>query len=147
MFAVADLDVSKDWEINFGVGIGATAATDHLIFKAILGRRLNWGQAGSVQVTWRRVHQLLALSLAVFWLIQVLTGVLLTFRQEIGHFLAGGRDAPLRVELLGRPHTVHSGRRKHRYLGLGNQLHGHTVRRSIYGSRQQRTQDAGEWGR
>jgi len=53
-------------------------------------------------MTWRRVHQLLALSLAVFWLIQVLTGVLLTFRQEIGHLLAGGRDAPLRVELLGR---------------------------------------------
>jgi hypothetical protein len=46
VFAVADLDVSKDWEINFGVGIGATAATDHLIFKAILGRRLNRGQAG-----------------------------------------------------------------------------------------------------
>ena len=53
-------------------------------------------------MTWRRVHQLLALGLAVFWLIQVLTGVLLTFRQEIGHFLAGGRDAPLRVEMLGR---------------------------------------------
>jgi hypothetical protein len=46
VFAVADLNVSADWEINFGVGIGATAATDHLIFKAILGRRLNWGQAG-----------------------------------------------------------------------------------------------------
>jgi len=52
-------------------------------------------------VTWRRVHQLLALSLAVFWLIQVVTGVLLTFRQEIDNFLAGGRDAPLSVELLG----------------------------------------------
>jgi hypothetical protein len=46
VFAVADLDVSPDWEINFGVGIGATAATDHLIFKAILGRRLSWGQSG-----------------------------------------------------------------------------------------------------
>jgi hypothetical protein len=46
LFAVADLDVSPDWEINFGVGIGATAATDHLIFKAILGRRLQWGQSG-----------------------------------------------------------------------------------------------------
>ncbi len=46
VFAVADLDVSPDWEINFGVGVGATAATDHLIFKAILGRRLHWGQSG-----------------------------------------------------------------------------------------------------
>jgi uncharacterized iron-regulated membrane protein len=53
-------------------------------------------------MTWRRAHQLLALGLAVFWLIQVLTGVLLTFRQEIDNFLAGGRDAPLSVELLGR---------------------------------------------
>jgi hypothetical protein len=40
-------------------------------------------------MTWRRAHQLLALGLAVFWLIQVLTGVLLTFRQEIDNFLAG----------------------------------------------------------
>jgi len=46
VFAVMDLDVSADWEINFGVGVGATAATDHLIFKAILGRRLSWGQSG-----------------------------------------------------------------------------------------------------
>ena len=46
VFAVADLDISPEWEINFGVGVGATAATDHLIFKAILGRRLNWGQSG-----------------------------------------------------------------------------------------------------
>lgn len=46
VFAVADLDVSADWEINFGVGVGLTAATDHLIFKAILGRRLNWARAG-----------------------------------------------------------------------------------------------------
>jgi hypothetical protein len=28
------------------VGVGATEATDHLIFKAILGRRLRWGQSG-----------------------------------------------------------------------------------------------------
>lgn len=46
VFAVADLDVSADWEINFGVGVGLTAATDHLIFKAILGRRLNWARVG-----------------------------------------------------------------------------------------------------
>jgi hypothetical protein len=44
LFVVADLDVSPAWEINFGVGIGATAATDHLIFKCILGRRFDWGR-------------------------------------------------------------------------------------------------------
>lgn len=44
IFAVTDLNVSPVWEINFGVGIGFTAATDHLIFKAILGRRIDWGK-------------------------------------------------------------------------------------------------------
>ena len=44
VFLVADLHVSPLWEINFGVGIGATSATDHLIFKAILGRRIDWGR-------------------------------------------------------------------------------------------------------
>jgi hypothetical protein len=39
-----DRNVSPLWEINIGVGIGATAATDHLIFKAILGRRFDWGR-------------------------------------------------------------------------------------------------------
>jgi hypothetical protein len=43
VFVVADLNVSPVWEINFGVGIGATAATDHLIFKCILGRLFDWG--------------------------------------------------------------------------------------------------------
>ena len=43
IFAVTDLNVSPDWEINFGVGIGPTAGTDHLIVKGILGRRFNWG--------------------------------------------------------------------------------------------------------
>jgi hypothetical protein len=32
------------WEINIGIGIGATSATDHLIVKAILGRRFDWGR-------------------------------------------------------------------------------------------------------
>ncbi len=44
IFVVTDLNVSPLWEINFGVGIGATAATDHLIVKAILGRRFDWGR-------------------------------------------------------------------------------------------------------
>jgi hypothetical protein len=43
LFAVTDLNVSPKWEINFGVGLGPTAATDHLIVKGILGRRFDWG--------------------------------------------------------------------------------------------------------
>ncbi|HYV99067.1 MAG TPA: hypothetical protein VE967_16545 [Gemmatimonadaceae bacterium] len=42
IFAAADLDVSPKWELNFGVGVGATTPTDHLLFKMILGRRVNW---------------------------------------------------------------------------------------------------------
>ena len=44
IFAVTDLNVSPKWEINFGVGLGPTAATDHLIVKGILGRRFDWGK-------------------------------------------------------------------------------------------------------
>ena len=44
LFPAIDLNVSPDWEINFGVGIGPTAATDHWIVKAILGRHFNWKQ-------------------------------------------------------------------------------------------------------
>lgn len=43
-FPAVDLHVSPDWEFNFGVGIGPTAATDHWIVKAIVGRRFNWGR-------------------------------------------------------------------------------------------------------
>jgi hypothetical protein len=49
LFAVTDLNVSPVWEINFGVGIGATAGTDHLIVKGILGRRFDWGHHSQVQ--------------------------------------------------------------------------------------------------
>jgi hypothetical protein len=42
LFPAIDLNVSPDWEINFGVGIGPTAATDHWIVKGIVGRRFNW---------------------------------------------------------------------------------------------------------
>jgi hypothetical protein len=48
IFAVTDLNVSPKWEINFGVGIGPTAATDHLIVKGIVGRRFNWGKKSPV---------------------------------------------------------------------------------------------------
>ncbi len=48
IFPAIDLNVSPDWEINFGVGIGPTAATDHLIAKLIIGRRFSWGKARPV---------------------------------------------------------------------------------------------------
>jgi len=41
-FPTIDLNVSPEWEINFGVGIGATGGTDHLIVKGIVGRRFDW---------------------------------------------------------------------------------------------------------
>jgi Putative MetA-pathway of phenol degradation len=37
-----DLNLAPQWEVNFGVGVGLTAATDHLIVKGILGRRFDW---------------------------------------------------------------------------------------------------------
>jgi len=44
IFPSVDMNVSPDWEINFGVGVGATAATDHWIIKEIIGRRFSWGK-------------------------------------------------------------------------------------------------------
>jgi len=41
-FPAIDLNVSPQWEINFGVGVGVTAATDHWIIKGIVGRRFDW---------------------------------------------------------------------------------------------------------
>jgi hypothetical protein len=41
-FPSIDLNVSPDWEINFGVGWGVTRSTDHLIIKGIIGRRFSW---------------------------------------------------------------------------------------------------------
>lgn len=43
IFPAIDLNVSPKWEINFGVGVGPTAATDHWIVKGIVGRRFDWG--------------------------------------------------------------------------------------------------------
>jgi hypothetical protein len=37
-----DYNFGPDWEFNFGVGIGATRGTDHLLIKAILGRRFSF---------------------------------------------------------------------------------------------------------
>jgi hypothetical protein len=39
LFPTLDLNVSPDWEINFGVGFGLTKSTDDLVVKLILGRR------------------------------------------------------------------------------------------------------------
>ena len=44
IFPAIDLNVSPDWEFNFGVGVGPTAATDHWIIKCIVGRRFQWGK-------------------------------------------------------------------------------------------------------
>ena len=42
LFAVADLYVDPKWEINFGPGWGLTKATDGLILKVLVGRRIKW---------------------------------------------------------------------------------------------------------
>jgi hypothetical protein len=39
IFPVLDLNLSPDWEFNFGVGFGLTRSTDDLIIKLIIGRR------------------------------------------------------------------------------------------------------------
>jgi len=39
VFTVVDLNVDPRWELNFGVGVGLTHATDRLTLKMILGRR------------------------------------------------------------------------------------------------------------
>ncbi len=41
-FPAIDLNLSPEWEFNFGVGVGVTGSTDHLIIKMILGRRFNF---------------------------------------------------------------------------------------------------------
>ena len=53
-FPTIDLNVSPVWEINFGVGVGVTRSTDHLIIKTIIGRRFSWPRRrvkGSVPVS------------------------------------------------------------------------------------------------
>jgi hypothetical protein len=39
-----DLNLGPNWEFNFGVGVGVTRGTDHLLIKMILGRRFDWGR-------------------------------------------------------------------------------------------------------
>lgn len=42
LFFVYDLQNNDQWELNFGPGLGLTQATDKLIFKVILGRKIQW---------------------------------------------------------------------------------------------------------
>ncbi len=42
IFPVIDLNLSPNWEFNFGVGVGVTGSTDHLIVKMLLGRQFNF---------------------------------------------------------------------------------------------------------
>jgi hypothetical protein len=41
-FPAVDLDLGPKWEFNFGVGVGVTGSTDHLIAKMILGYRFDF---------------------------------------------------------------------------------------------------------
>jgi long-subunit fatty acid transport protein len=40
IYPAVDVDFGPNWEFNFGVGVGMTQATDHLIIKGILGYRV-----------------------------------------------------------------------------------------------------------
>ncbi len=42
IFPAIDLNIAPQWEINFGLGVGVTGVTDHLIAKMILGYRFNF---------------------------------------------------------------------------------------------------------
>jgi hypothetical protein len=42
-FPSIDLNLSPNWEFNFGAGVGVTRSTDRLILKCIVGRRFSWG--------------------------------------------------------------------------------------------------------
>src|SRR6266496_1705053 len=42
IFPSIDIDFGPQWEFNFGVGVGVTGSTDHLIVKCIVGRRFDW---------------------------------------------------------------------------------------------------------
>ena len=44
IFPVIDLNVSPNWEFNFGAGVDVSNSTDHLIVKCIVGRRFSWGR-------------------------------------------------------------------------------------------------------
>ncbi len=41
-FPTFDYDFGPDWEFNFGIGLGVTQSTDHLMLKMIIGRRFRF---------------------------------------------------------------------------------------------------------
>ena len=43
IFPTIDLNVSPNWEFNFGAGVDVSNSADHLIIKCIVGRRFTWG--------------------------------------------------------------------------------------------------------
>ena len=47
IFPTIDLNLSPDWEFNFGVGVDVTNSSDHLIVKCIVGRRFSWKHKGN----------------------------------------------------------------------------------------------------
>ena len=47
IFPSIDVDLAPQWEFNFGVGVGTTRSTDHLIVKCIVGRRFSWPHRAS----------------------------------------------------------------------------------------------------
>jgi len=49
-FPSIDIDFAPEWEFNFGVGVGATRSTDHLIVKCIVGRRFSWPHAKTAKL-------------------------------------------------------------------------------------------------
>jgi uncharacterized iron-regulated membrane protein len=53
-------------------------------------------------MTLKKIHQVLGLCAAAFWLVQAVTGVLLTFRQEIDNALVSGPRSPVTTAALGR---------------------------------------------
>jgi hypothetical protein len=44
IFPTIDLNLSPDWEFNFGVGVDVTNSSDRVIIKCIVGRRFRWGR-------------------------------------------------------------------------------------------------------
>jgi hypothetical protein len=42
IFPAIDLNLAPQWEVNFGLGVGLTGSTDHLILKGIVGYRFDF---------------------------------------------------------------------------------------------------------
>lgn len=64
IFPTIDLNIAPQWEINFGLGVGVTRSTDHVMAKVILGYRFEFwigstGRSGAASL--RRRHAALPL--------------------------------------------------------------------------------------